>query len=66
MSNTLTLLEKRIAYSEDRMFDVLNYIKDNDVSIRPKLVPNYPTFIPNIGYGSLNQSRDGPQNTVEL
>jgi hypothetical protein len=28
------------------MFDVLNYIKDHDVSVRPKLVPNYPTFVP--------------------
>ena len=60
VSNTLTLLEKRIAYSEDRMFDVLNYIKDHDVAIRPKLVPNYPTFMPQIG-SHLNQSHDGPQ-----
>jgi hypothetical protein len=43
------------------MFDVLNYIKDHDVSIRPKLVPNYPTFIPQIGNsGYLNHSNDGP------
>jgi hypothetical protein len=46
VSGTLSLLEKRVAYSEDRMFDVLNYIKDHDVGIRPKLVPNYPMFTP--------------------
>jgi len=55
----LTLLEKRIAYSEDRMSDVLNYIKDHDVSIRPKLVANYPTFVPMMG-SHLNLSNDGP------
>ncbi len=56
VSNTLGLLEKRIAYSEDRMFEVLNYIKDHDVSIRPKLVPNYPTFIPQFS----GRYADGP------
>lgn len=59
VGNTLTLLEKRIAYSEDRMSDVLNYIKDHDVSIRPKLVANYPTFVPMMG-SHLNLSNDGP------
>lgn len=41
------------------MSDVLNYIKDHDVSIRPKLVANYPTFVPMFG-SHLNQSNDGP------
>ncbi len=48
------------------MFEVLNYIKDNDVSIRPKLVPNYPTFIPQIGGGILNHSRDGPMGSGDI
>ena len=62
VSNTLNLLEKRIAYSEDRMFEVLNYIKDHDVSVRPKLVPNYPTFIPSmLGH---NQPGNGPLHEV--
>lgn len=42
VSNTLTLLEKRLIFSEDRMMDVMNYIKDNDVIHRPKIVQGYP------------------------
>ena len=61
VSNTLNLLEKRIAYSEDRMFDVLNFIKDHDVSIRPKLVPNYPTFVPSF---SGHHFADGPSTEI--
>ena len=60
MSNTLGLLEKRIANSEDKMFEVLNYIKDHDVSIRPKLVPNYPTFVPSYS----GRFADGPVQNV--
>jgi hypothetical protein len=40
----LGLLEKRLAFSEDRMMGVMNYIKDNDVSHRPKIVSGYPQF----------------------
>lgn len=65
VSGTLSLLEKRVAYSEDRMFDVLNYIKDHDVGIRPKLVPNYPMFTPQLG-SHPNLFSDGPSGeTVE-
>lgn len=46
VSHTLNMMEKRIAYSEDRMMEVMNYMKDHDVSVRPKLVPNYPSFLP--------------------
>lgn len=44
VSHTLHLLEKRIAYSEDRMSEVMNFIKDGDVQVRPRLVPGYPQF----------------------
>jgi hypothetical protein len=44
VSHTLHLLEKRIAYSEDRMGDVMNFIKDGDVLVRPRLVQGYPQF----------------------
>ena len=41
VTHTLGLLEKRLAFSEDRMMGVMNYIKDNDVSHRPKIVSGY-------------------------
>lgn len=44
VSHTLNLMEKRIAYSEDRMMEVMNYIKDHDVSHRPRIVSGYPNF----------------------
>ena len=44
------------------MFDVLNYIKDHDVSVRPKLVPNYPTFVPM--FRGQHHFANGPVNEV--
>lgn len=38
VSGTLALLDKRLQYSENRMMEVMNYIKDSDVAVRPKLV----------------------------
>ena len=44
VSGTLALLDKRLQYSENRMMEVMNHIKDADVAHRPKLVPGYPQF----------------------
>jgi type I site-specific restriction endonuclease len=44
VSGTLALLDKRLQFSENRMMEVMNYIKDSDVSHRPRLVPGYPSF----------------------
>lgn len=32
VNKTLMLLTQRVAYSEDKMFEVLNYIKDIDLA----------------------------------
>jgi hypothetical protein len=65
VSNTLTLLEKRLIFSEDRMMEVMNYIKDNDVVHRPKIVQGYPQFSHNYLGGQKNPSHCdsmGPEN----
>jgi hypothetical protein len=37
VSKTLQLLENRVAMNEDRMTEVVDYVKYNDLSFRPKL-----------------------------
>ena len=37
-------MEKRIADSEDRMSLVMTFIKDNDLSHRPKIIGGYPEY----------------------
>ena len=44
VSHTLNLLEKRLSFSEDRLMDMVSYIKDHDVSVRPRIVTGYPSF----------------------
>ena len=44
VSHTLNLLEKRLSFSEDRLFEMMTYIKDHDVSVRPRIVQGYPSF----------------------
>lgn len=44
VSGTLALLDKRLQFSENRMMEVMNHIKDQDVSVRPRLVQGYPQF----------------------
>lgn len=38
VNRTLVLLAQRVAISEDKMSEVLNYIKDNDLSFVSSLV----------------------------
>lgn len=63
VSHTLSLLEKRLAFSEDRMMGVMNYIKENDVVHRPKIVQGYPQFSQQQVFNPSRCDSMGPDNT---
>lgn len=44
VSGTLALLDKRLQFSENKMMEVMDFIKDQDVSHKPRLISGYPQF----------------------